>query len=70
MFHHDGQVLDEDFEYASFRMSRMGHAGPPNACNATCSQEAGQGVGVIPPGGQLFYTLLRGWSWKDEQVGW
>ncbi|HMP77571.1 MAG TPA: multiheme c-type cytochrome [Kiritimatiellia bacterium] len=27
IFHHDGQVLDEDFEYASFMMSRMGHQG-------------------------------------------
>jgi predicted CXXCH cytochrome family protein len=27
IFHHDGQVLDEDFEYASFMMSRMGHMG-------------------------------------------
>jgi predicted CXXCH cytochrome family protein len=27
IFHHDGQVLDEDFEYASFMMSRMGHKG-------------------------------------------
>jgi predicted CXXCH cytochrome family protein len=27
VFHHDGQILDEDFEYASFRMSRMGHKG-------------------------------------------
>ncbi|MCB1102250.1 MAG: ammonia-forming cytochrome c nitrite reductase subunit c552 [Kiritimatiellae bacterium] len=27
IFQHDGQVLDEDFEYASFRMSRMGHMG-------------------------------------------
>ncbi len=27
VFHHDGQVLDEDFEYASFMMSRMGHKG-------------------------------------------
>lgn len=27
IFHADGQVLDEDFEYASFMMSRMGHKG-------------------------------------------
>lgn len=27
IFHPDGQVLDEDFEYASFMMSRMGHKG-------------------------------------------
>lgn len=27
VFHHDGQVLQEDFEYGSFAMSRMGHAG-------------------------------------------
>lgn len=27
VFHADGQVLQEDFEYASFMMSRMGHKG-------------------------------------------
>lgn len=27
IFHADGQVLDEDFEYGSFMMSRMGHKG-------------------------------------------
>jgi len=27
MYHADGQVLDEDFEYGSFMMSRMGHKG-------------------------------------------
>jgi tetratricopeptide (TPR) repeat protein/nitrate/TMAO reductase-like tetraheme cytochrome c subunit len=27
IFHADGQVLEEDFEYASFMMSRMGHQG-------------------------------------------
>ena len=27
IFHPDGQVSDEDFEYASFMMSRMGHRG-------------------------------------------
>lgn len=27
IFHADGQVLDEDFEYGSFAMSRMGHKG-------------------------------------------
>ncbi len=27
VFHADGQVLEEDFEYASFMMSRMGHKG-------------------------------------------
>ena len=27
VYHADGQVADEDFEYGSFRLSRMGHAG-------------------------------------------
>jgi predicted CXXCH cytochrome family protein len=27
VFYADGQILDEDFEYASFLLSRMGHAG-------------------------------------------
>ena len=27
LYHHDGQILDEDFVYGSFQMSRMAHAG-------------------------------------------
>jgi hypothetical protein len=27
LYHHDGQILDEDFVYGSFQMSRMAHSG-------------------------------------------
>jgi predicted CXXCH cytochrome family protein len=43
-FHADGQVLDEDFEYASFMMSRMGHQG------VTClnCHDAHSGKTILP----------------------
>lgn len=40
VFHADGQVREEDFEYASFKMSRMGHVGV--SCMDCHSPHSGQ----------------------------
>jgi hypothetical protein len=47
LYHHDGQILDEDFVYGSFQMSRMAHAGVScKDCHNPHTLKTGQEKGV------------------------